>query len=78
MPGREYVAEVAGPARSWLPQQLHAACDECEAHPEYPGDRALRRRVSAFQAMPSPLPALTNELPGPVARTSVSCQSFVA
>ena len=54
-PGREYVAEVAGTARGWLAQQLHAACNECEADAEYPADRALRRRVSAFQAMPCPL-----------------------
>ena len=56
-PGREYVAEVAGPARTRLAQQLHAACDECEADAEYPADRALRRRVSAFQATSRPLSA---------------------
>ena len=52
MLGREYMAEVAGQARSWLAQQLHAACGKCEADAAYPADRALRLRVSAFQAMP--------------------------
>lgn len=54
-PRREYVAEVAETARTRLAQQLHAHCDECESDAEYPADRALRRRVSAFQAMPRPL-----------------------